>query len=136
MTEGRFLCLRTAALIAVLAGAVGSVGLLLRATNRNPSQLLVLLLVLWVVSPFVALMWASIVSTRWSVLTRVTLYGVMLVVPVGCLAIYVADALWPRTSPGPFVFIPVPPASWLFSALVVLAAALMSGRRSRRADGA
>jgi hypothetical protein len=133
---GRFRGLRTAALIAVSAGAVGSVGLLLRATNRNPSQLLVLLLVLWVVSPFVALMWASIVSTRWSVLTRVTLYGVMLVVPVGCLAIYVVDAIWPRTSPGPFVFIPVPPALWLFSALVVLAAALISGRQPRRGDGA
>ena len=61
-TEGGLLRLRTAALIAVLAGAVGSVGLLLRATNRNPSQLLVVLLAIWVVSPFVALLWASIVS--------------------------------------------------------------------------
>ena len=135
-TEGRFVVLRTAALIAVLAGAVGSVGLLLRATNRNPSQLLAVLLAIWVVSPFVALLWASIVSKRWSVLTRVTLYGVMLVVPLSCLAIYVADAIWPRTSPRPFVFIPVPPASWLFSAFVVLAAALISGRRSRRTVGA
>jgi hypothetical protein len=135
-TEGRLFGLRTAALIAVLAGAVGSVGLLLRATNRNPSQLLVVVMAIWVVSPFVALLWASIVSKRWSVLTRVTLFGVMLVVPLSSLAVYVADAIWPRTSPGPFVFIPVPPASWLFSALVVLAAALISGRRSRRADGA
>jgi len=95
VTEGRFLGLRTAALIAVLAGATGSVGLLLRATNRNPSHLLVVLLAIWVVSPFVALFWASIVSKRWSVQTRVTLYGVMLVVPLSCLAIYVADAIWP-----------------------------------------
>src|SRR5712692_1714369 len=80
--------LRAAASIAVFAGAVGSVGLLLRATNRNPSQLLVVLLAIWVVSPFVALFWASIVSKRWSVLTRVTLYGVMLVVPL---------SLWPFT---------------------------------------
>jgi hypothetical protein len=135
VTEGRFLGLRTAALIAVLAGAVGSVGLLLRATNRNPSQLLVVLLAIWVVSPFVALLWTSIVSNGWSVLTRVTLHGVMLVVPLSSLAIYVADAIWSRTSPGPFIFIPVPPLSWLFSALVVLAAALISDRRSRRTDG-
>jgi len=134
-TEGRLFGLRTAASIAVLAGAAASVGLLLRATDRNPSQLLVVLLAIWVVSPL-ALFWPSIVSKRWSVPTRVTLYGVMLVVPLSCLAIYVADAIWPRTSPGPFVFIPVPPASWLFSALVVLAAALISGTRSRRADGA
>ena len=134
--EAGFSGLRAAASIAALAGAVGSVGFLLRATNRNPSQLLVLLLAIWVVSPFVAMLWASIVSTRWSVLTRITLYGVMLVVPLSSLAIYVADAIWPRTSPGPFVFIPVPPASSLFSALAVLAAALISSRRSRRADGA
>src|SRR6266481_3056697 len=94
----------TAALIAVLAGAAGSLGLLLRATSPTS---LVVRLAIWVVSPFVALFWASIVSKRWSVQTRVTLYGVILVVPVSCLAIYVADAIWPRTSPGPFVFIPV-----------------------------
>ena len=85
-TEGRFFGLRKAASIAVLAGAVGSVGLLLRATDRNPSQLLVVLLAIWVVSPFVALLWASIVSKGWSVLIRVTLYGVMLVVPLSSLA--------------------------------------------------
>jgi len=97
---------------------------------------MVVLLAIWVVSPFMGLLWSSIVSNGWSVLTRVTLYGVMLVVPLSCLAIYVADAIWPRTSPGPFVFIPVPAASWLFGAFVGLAAALISGRRSRRANGA
>ncbi len=49
--EGGFVGLRTAASIAVLAGAVGSVGFLLRATNRNPSQLLVVLMAIWVVCP-------------------------------------------------------------------------------------
>jgi hypothetical protein len=96
----------------------------------------VVLLAIWVLSPFVALLWAGIVSKRWSVLTRVALYGVMLIVPLSALAIYMADAIWPRTSPGPFVFIPVPPASWLLSAIVVLMAAFISGRRSRRVDDA
>lgn len=130
-TDDRFIGLRAAALIAVLAGAVGSVGFLLRGTNRNPSQLLVVLLAIWVVSPFVVLLWASIVSKRWLVLTRVTLYGVMLVVTFSSLAIYEADALWPRTSQAAFVFIIVPPASWLFSAIVVPIVAFISGRRSR-----
>jgi hypothetical protein len=92
-TESGFFGLRAAASIAVFAGAVGSVGLLLRATNRNPSQLLVVLLAIWVVSPFVARLWTSIVSNGWSVLTRVTLHGVMLVVPLSSLAIYAADAI-------------------------------------------
>src|SRR5436305_321840 len=94
-TERGFIGLRIAALIAVLAGAVGSVGFLLRAINRNPSQLLVVLLAIWVLSPFVALLGANVASKRWSVPTRVTLYGVMLVVTLSSLAIYVADALWP-----------------------------------------
>jgi hypothetical protein len=133
-TGSGFFGLRAAALIAVLAGAVGSVGFLLRATNRNPSQLLVVLLAIWVLSPFVALLWANIVSKRWSVLTRVTLSSVMLVVTLSSLAIYEADALWPRKSQAAFVFIIVPPASWLLSAIVVPLAAFISGRRSRRAD--
>ncbi len=82
-----------------------------------------------------ALFWANIASKCWSVLTRVSLYGVMLLVSLSSLAIYEADALWPRDSQGAFVFIAFPPASWLLSAIVVSIAAFISGRRSRRADG-
>lgn len=130
--EGRLFGLRIAALIAVVIGAVGSVGFLLRATSRNPSQLLVALLVIWVLSPFVALLAANVASKRWSVLTRATLYAVMLVIALGSLAIYEADALWPRASQGAFVFIIVSPASWLLMAIVVPVAALISARRSHR----
>jgi hypothetical protein len=88
-TEGGFLgLLHSAALIAVLAGAVGSDGLMLRAGYRNPSRLLLVLFALWVLSPFIALVLANMVSKRWSVLTRATLYTVMLVLTV---------ALWPST---------------------------------------
>src|SRR5207245_10618119 len=108
--KGRLGALGAAASIAVGAGAVASVSLLLRATDRNPSQLLVGLLAIWVVAPFVALLWASIVSKRWSVLTRVTLYGVMLVVPLSCLAIYVADAIVAQHFAGPFRIHSSPPS--------------------------
>ena len=40
--------LRVAGLIAVLAGAVGSVGFMLRAGRRNDSQLLLALFAFWV----------------------------------------------------------------------------------------
>ena len=132
LAEGEFVGLRTAASIAVLAGAVGSVGFLLRATSRNPSQLLVVLMAIWVVSPFVALLWASFASKPWSAPARMSLYGVMLLVSLSTLAIYVADALWPRSSQAAFVFIAVPPASWLLSAVAVFLAAFISGRRLRR----
>jgi hypothetical protein len=133
--EGGFLgLLQAAALIAVLAGAVGSVGLMLHA-GRNAPRLLIVLFAIWVLSPFIALALANVVSKRWSVLTRATLYSVMLVVALGSLAVYGADALRPPRAQAAFVFVVVPPASWLLTAIVVGVAALISGRRSRRDDG-
>lgn len=133
--EGGFLKpLRAAALIALLAGAVGSVGLMLRAGQRTPRFLLVLFLI-WVLAPFMALAWATAVSKRWSVLTRVTLYGVMLVVALGSLAVYGDDALGHRRAQAAFVYVVVPPASCLLTAIVLPIAALISGRQSRRDDG-
>ena len=79
--------LRVVALIAVAAGAVGSLGLMLRAGRSTP-RLLLVVFVIWVLSPFVALAWANMVSKRWSVLTRATLYCVTLVITLGSLAIY------------------------------------------------
>ena len=134
--EGGFLGrLRAVALIAVLAGAAGSVGFFLRAGQRTP-RLLLLLMAIWVFSPFVALVLGDVVSKRWSVLTRTTLYCVMLVVSLGNLAIYGYDALWPRRAQPAFWYVLVPPASWLLIAIVVPIAAFISGRRSRRGDGA
>jgi hypothetical protein len=133
--EGGFLgLLHGAALIAVLAGAVGSVGFLLRAGRRTP-RLLLVLFVLWVLSPFMALVWANLVSKRWSVVTRATLYTVMLVLTLGSLAIYGAVALGLSRAKPAVVFLLVPPASWLLTATVVPIAALTSRRLSRRGDG-
>ena len=51
--DGAFLGpLGAAALIAVLAGAVGSVGLLLRSGQRTP-RLLLVIMAIWVLSPFI-----------------------------------------------------------------------------------
>ena len=126
--EGGFLGrLRVAALIVVLAGAGGSFGLMLRAGQRTP-RLLLAVFVIWVLSPFMALVLAHVVSKRWSVLTRATLYSVMLVVTLGSLAIYGDDALGHRRAQAAFVYVIVPPASWLLIAIVVPIAAFISGR--------
>jgi hypothetical protein len=123
--------LRAMALIAVVAGALGSVGLMLWVGHRNPSRVLLLLFVIWDLSPFIALILADIVSKRWSVLTRATLYGVMLILTLGSLALY-ADVVWrPRPQPA-FMFLVVPLVSWLLMTIVVPIAALVSGRLSRR----
>ena len=73
--------LRAVALFVVFAGAASSLGSMLRAGRRTPRFLLVLF-VIWVLAPFAALAWANMVSTRWSAITRTTLYWATLVVTV------------------------------------------------------
>lgn len=134
--DGAFLgLLRAVARIAVVVGAVGSVGFMLRAGRRTPHFLLVLF-VIWVLSPFVALAWANLVAKRWSVPTRATLYGVTLLIALGSLAIYGGVVSPPAGSPGAFVFVAVPPGSWLLMTIVVPIAAWISRRLSRRGAGA
>lgn len=134
--DGEFLgFLRAVALLAVVTGAVGSVGLMLRA-GRSAPRLLLVLFVIWVLSPFVALAWANMVSKRWSVLTRATLSCVTLVITLGSLVIYGDVVLPPAGSPRAFVFVVVPPGSWLLMAIVVPIAALISRRLSHRGLGA
>jgi len=134
--ESRFLgLLRAVALIALVVGAIGSLVFMFRAGQHTPRFLLVLFTI-WVLSPFVALLWANTLSKRWSVLTRWTLYCVMLVVTLGSLAIY---GEWvdvrPPGSANAFLWVIVPPASLVFITIIVGIAALLSGRLSRRGDG-
>jgi hypothetical protein len=107
---------------------------MLLAGHQNPSRLLLVLFAIWVLSPFVALVFADIVSKDWSVLTRATLYGVMLVLTVISLGIYGHVALGlPRTKTA-FAFVVVPPASWLLIAITTSVAALISRWRSHRSN--
>ena len=127
--------LRAVALIALVVGAVGSIGLMLRA-GRTAPPLLIALIAIWVLSPFVALTVANVASRHWSVPMRTTLYAVMLMVSLGALAVYGADAVWPRTSQPAFVFVAVPPVSWLLMTLAVTTGAVISRRLSRHSQGA
>ena len=122
-------------LIAVAAGAVGSVALMLYAGRSAPAQLIVPFAI-WVLSPFVLLWWANVASKDWSATTRAALYSVTLVVTVGSLIIYAARALRPPKAQGAFVFVAVPPASWLLIATAISIAALISRRLSRPEDRA
>jgi hypothetical protein len=123
--------LRAAPVNAVVTGAAGSVGLMLHAGQRIGSPRLLLgLFAIWVLSPFVVLAVVYVVSKRWSVPTRATLYGVMLLVTVASLAVYGDVALGPaRPRTAPFVI--VPPASWPLIAFALLTAAFISSRLPR-----
>jgi hypothetical protein len=119
-------------MIAVVAGAVGSVALTLHVGRHNPSPILLSLFVIWVLSPFVALVCASVVSKRWSVLTRATLYSVAPVLTLGSLAIYGDVAFGPPRATPAFAFLVVPLASWLLIAIAVPVAAFISRTLARQ----
>jgi len=124
--------LRAAAFVAVMAGAIGSVSMMLRASRHNDSQLFMTLFTIWVLSPFVAFIVVNAVSRRWSMLTRTFLYILMLVVALGSLAIYGGLVPSPPTAKPAFFFVVVPPVSWLLLAIVPAAAGIANWRLRRR----
>ncbi|GAC1614985.1 MAG: hypothetical protein NVS4B3_29040 [Gemmatimonadaceae bacterium] len=128
--------LRRAALVAAFVGATASFALLLRAGHRvhAPGALLVLM-TLWVLSPFVGFLLVDMISKDWSGVGRGTLYSVVVALTLASVAAYGADAVWPRRAQPAFVFVAVPAASFLLAVVVVAAAALTFGRESpRRGD--
>lgn len=126
--------LRTLALVAAGAGGLGSVALLLQMGRRNSSLLLlVFLFSIWVLSPFLGLIFAIVRSKRWTETIRTTLYFVTIGVAVASILIYtrVID-LKPASSANTFLFVTVPPATWVFIVAVLSVATLAARSQSRR----
>ncbi|MDQ6634642.1 MAG: hypothetical protein M3Z10_07775 [Gemmatimonadota bacterium] len=123
---------RKLALIAVVVGAAGSLGLMLIAGGRNPSRLLIVLFAGWVVAPFIALGWTTVISPGWPVLVRLSVYVVTFVVTLGSFAIYGALVLGALRAKTGFVFLVVPAVSWLLLAIALAIAVMKSGRRGPR----
>jgi hypothetical protein len=119
--------LRASARVAVLIGAVGSVGMTLSAGRQNPYPLLTAAFAIWVLSPFVLIILAGSISTRWSSWTRTALDGAALVVTLISLVTYTVRVLRPPRAQAAFVFVAVPPICWLIVAGAI-AAALVSRR--------
>ena len=124
--------LRRAALISVLVGSPAAVAFTLHAGRRNNSRLLMAIFTLWVLSPFVLLLVACVVSKRWSVLTQATLYTAMPALTLVTLALYGYVAFGPPRAQTAAAFVVVPPVSWLLIAIAVPIAALISRRLSRQ----
>ena len=126
--------LRAVSRATAVVSAVGSVGLTLWVGRGGSSLLLVVLFVGWVLGPFVGLLVADRVSTRWSPVTRATLYIVMLIVAVASVGVYGDVAVRPRARPA-FMFFVTPLCSWLLMLTAIPIAAFIPGRCSGRSDG-
>ncbi len=120
----------TKLLLAVLAAA-SSVSLTLLVGHRTQSPVLMAFFAVWVLSPFVALVFANLSSNRWSIIPRTTLQGVTLLLAVGSVAIYANMLSAPPGSKLAFPFLVVPVMSWLVITFVIPLAALLSRRLSR-----
>jgi len=122
--------LRFTALIGLVMGAAGSLGLWIRAA-QHPPPLIIVLFVVWVLSPFVVLGIGHVVAKRWAPSTQAALYWVTLLVTVASIAIYADDAFGHRTAHPAFVYVAVPPASWLLSAVAIGFGVWISRRKQK-----
>jgi hypothetical protein len=113
--------------VAVLIGALGSVGLTLYAGRQNPSLLLTTAFAVWVLSPFVLIILAGRISTRWSSRARMALDGSALVVTPISFVAYTVRVIRPPRAQAAFVFVVVPLVCWFLIA-GALAGALWSSR--------
>jgi hypothetical protein len=121
--------LRECSFLAVLVGAVGSVGLTLRAGRHNSSWVLPALFALWVLSPFAALILAGVISKGWPALIRATVYCLAILLTLVSLGVYAEVAFGPPRAKTAAAFVVLPPASWLLIAAVISIAALLSKKR-------
>jgi hypothetical protein len=119
--------LRATGTVAVLAAAVASLIMVIHTGRHNRSFLLPLLFILWVLSPFAALLIANRISKPWLILTRVTLYWLMLIISAVCLIAY-SGLLTPSGTKAAFVFLMAPLLSWL----LILTCIPIAASRSRK----
>jgi len=119
--------LRSVTLIVLAFGAMTSIGLLRRA-QQHPPPIIVVGFIVWVAAPFALLAMANILSTRWPRTVRVTLFVMTLLVTAASLAIYFDDNIAHRTAKPAFVYVAVPPASVIVSAIVLAIVAFIAKR--------
>ena len=123
--------LRATAVVALAAGTVGSIALMLR-TSPNMPALLVVLIGLWVISPFVLLALCDALAKRWPLLNRPTIHVLALVLAIVSLSVYQSVAFGPPRPKPAALFVLIPPISWLVIATGLGMAALVSRKRRAR----
>jgi len=110
---------------ALLAGGVTAAGLTLYASRHNPSLLLRLMFVVWVLFPFASALTANRFSGGWRSGTATTLHVSSVLICFAALGVYGAAAFGQAGVKLGFLFLVVPPASGLMIAIVVLIASFV-----------
>ena len=89
-----------------------------------------ILMAIWVLSPYVMLFAGNALSKSWSDLSRATLYWMMIVVAVISLAVYIPFGTGPIRPKPAAPFVGIPPLQWILIIAALLIAAGMSRRKS------
>jgi uncharacterized membrane protein len=110
--------------------SVASLGYVGARFGSNAAQPVVMILIaIWVISPFVILFALHRLSASWSSAARTTLYSLMLIVTVISLAVYLSQAAGPVKPKPAAPFVALPPAAWLLIAISLGVGAVMGRRR-------
>lgn len=111
------------ALLVGIVGAVVSLYFMFNAGRNQPSLLLIVLFMLWVLSPFVGLFLLNNISKRWIVTVRETLYWLAIIMVVLSVTGY-SGAFNTAQTKTAFVFLVIPFVSW-----VIIAISFFIGRK-------
>ena len=126
--------LRTFAAAAAVIGAIASVVMLVYVGNRTASNraqpVVMVLIAIWVLSPYVLLVAGNALSKSWSQLSHNILYWTMVAVAMTSLFAYIPAGMGPiRPKPAaPFVL--TPPLQWILIVVALLVAARTGRRKS------
>lgn len=118
------------ALIVLFAGAIGSVALMFNAGRHQKSILLIVLFTSWVLSPFIGLLIADMISKRWLNKTHSAIYLLIIFITLASLILYTGALNVPGTKPA-FKFLIIPLISWVLILIVVP----NQRKRSNASDG-
>ena len=125
----RLAVVRSASLIALVFGAIGSVGLL-RHAQKHPPPIIVAGFVVWVVAPFAVLGVAHFFSRRWPRRSELLFHVMTLVITLASLAIYLDDNIAHRTAKPAGVYVAVPPVTVILTG-VGIAISTWQARKKR-----
>jgi hypothetical protein len=83
------------------------------------TPLLLVIFVLWVLSPFAGLAFAAIRSKTWKPRGQMILYGLIMLLSLASLVVYGINAVSQLGDKPAFIFLVVPLVSWVLIAVVV-----------------
>jgi hypothetical protein len=123
----KFSLLRVTAIIILFAGGIVSAWFTFDAGQGNHSVLLRTLFLIWILSPFIALVRIYSISGHWSAIRRGLLYNLMLFVAFVSMVAYSGEWNLPGMKPA-FLFLVIP----LFCWVLMIAAYFIVNYRKRK----